>query len=726
MKFSETLNEILTEMFADIERRKHEYITIEHLLLAMIKSDMMPILIESGIDTYEVETRLDEYLEKYIEKVELPEDFQPIETLAFQRVTRNMFHHIAGIGKDEADEIDMFVSMFDEKESYAVKLLNCYVDKLSILEIISESGRSDMGEDEIFLRGESTENESLSEFAFDMVENSHKYDDLIGRDNELQRMIEILARRKKNNPILVGEAGVGKSAIVEGLAKAIESGNVPDILRDKKVFSLDLGALISGTKYRGEFEKRVKLVLKEIKNYSEPILFIDEIHMIVGAGASGNGSMDVANLLKPALARGDVRCVGATTYEEYKNVFEKDKALTRRFQKIDIKEPSIEDTIKILKGLKGKYEEFHQVKYLNEALVESVILSKKYLHEKFLPDSAIDLIDEVGAKFKLKQKKEIRKSDIEEVISQIANVPREVTTTDDIEKLRNLELQLKKEIYGQDDAIKEIVKVIKRKKAGLTRDNKPIGSFLFVGSTGVGKTELSIKLAEILGINFEKFDMSEYQEAHSVAKLIGSPPGYVGHEKGGLLTEKIRKNPYSVLLLDEIEKSHPDIVQILLQAMDSAKITDSDGRSADFRNVILIMTSNLGVGEGSNIGFGNDKDDFKERAIERFFAPEFINRLDAIIRFKALNEKSIMLVVDKFLRDVINKLKSKNIELEVTQEAKKELAKRGINPKFGARPLVRVIENEIVEPLSDEILFGKLRNGGKLKIDFINKFIFEY
>jgi ATP-dependent Clp protease ATP-binding subunit ClpA len=718
MRISDSLNAILVDMFNDIKRRQNEYVTVEHTVLALLKNkNIEKLLIELDVDVDNVKKIIDDYLEQYMEKVELKENSQPLETPAFQRVTQNMFSHISGIGKDEADEVDMLVASFDEEESYSIQVLSLYIDKLALIEYITE-----LEEDEEVSQNPS---ESLSEFAFDMVAHSYKYDDLIGRDNELQRTIEILARRKKNNPILVGEAGVGKSAVVEGLAKAIESGNVPELLQDKKVFSLDLGALISGTKYRGEFEKRLKSVLKEMKKYREPILFIDEIHMIVGAGATGNGSMDVANLLKPALARGEIRCVGATTYDEYKNVFEKDKALSRRFQKIDIKEPSIDDTIKILKGLKDKYEEFHGVKYLNEALSEAVILSKKYLHEKYLPDSAIDLIDEVGAKFKLKKRKNIRKVDIEEVVSQIANIPKEVTTTDEIEKLKTLEEKLKSEIYGQDAAIKEIVKVVKRKKAGLTRDNKPIGSFLFVGSTGVGKTELSIKLSEIMGVNFEKFDMSEYQEAHSVAKLIGAPPGYVGYEKGGLLTEKIRKNPYTVLLLDEIEKAHPDIVQILLQAMDSAKISDSDGRSADFRNVILIMTSNLGVGEGSSIGFGNEKDDFKEAAIERFFAPEFINRLDAIIRFKPLSENSIMMVVDKFLADVIGKLKLRNVELEVTKNAKKELAKRGISPKFGARPLARVIENDIVEPLSDELLFGSLKNGGSVKVDFKKEFVFE-
>jgi len=719
MNISNRLNKILQYAYADVKKRKNQFITLEHMFYAMLRNSTMASFFRSlGADVEYMTIMTNRYLDTYLEKLDnLPENFQPIETDAFQRTTNRMFEHIQGVRKDTADEFDFLVAMMEEEDSFFVKLLEKFnISKLDIVEYVADLKRDESPT--------SKENE-IEKYATEMVSEALKYDNVIGRDKEINRVMQILSRRKKNNPILVGEAGVGKSAIVEGLAKKIATGDVPENLADKKIFSLDIGSLIAGTKYRGEFEKRMKTVLKELKKYDEPILFIDEIHMIVGAGASGSGTVDVANLLKPALARGEIRCIGATTYEEYKQTFEKDKALNRRFQKVDINEPSISDTVKILKGLKNKYEEFHNVKYSNEALQTAAELSKKYLREKYLPDSAIDIIDEVGAKFKLKNKSRITKTDIEDTIAQMANIPKESAKTDEIEKLRTLEYNLKKKVFNQDNAIKEIVKVIKRKKAGLSREDKPIGSFLFVGPTGVGKTEIAKQLASIMGIHFERFDMSEYQESHSVAKLIGSPPGYVGYEKGGLLTETIRKHPYSVLLLDEIEKAHPDIVQILLQVMDNATLTDNDGRKADFRNVILIMTSNLGVGEGSDIGFGIQKDDFKEAAIERFFAPEFINRLDAIIRFKPLNKESLFMVVDKFLEEIIQKLNKKNIKLTLSKKAKEELIKKGYNPKMGARPMARIIETEIIEPLSDEILFGKLSRGGEVKVDFNKGFKFK-
>ena len=719
MNISNRLNKILQYAYADVKKRKNQFITLEHMFYAMLRnSTMATIFRDLGADVEYMTIMTNKYLNQYLEKLEnLPKEFQPIETDAFQRTTNRMFEHLQGVRKDTADELDFLVAMIDEEESFFKKLLEKFnISKLDIVEYISDLKREE--------KATPKENE-IDKYATEMVSEALNYDTVIGRDKEIDRIMQILSRRKKNNPILVGEAGVGKSAIIEGLAKKIATNNVPKNLANKKIFSLDIGNLIAGTKYRGEFEKRMKVILKELKKYDEPILFIDEIHMIVGAGASGSGTMDVANLLKPALARGEIRCIGATTYEEYKQSFEKDKALNRRFQKIDINEPTIEDTIKILKGLKNRYEEFHNVRYSNESLITATELSKKYLREKFLPDSAIDIIDEVGAKFKLKNKARITKTDIEDTIAQIANIPKESAKTDEIEKLRTIEYKLKQKVFSQDNAIKEIVKVIKRKKAGLSREDKPIGSFLFVGPTGVGKTEIAKQLSSIMGIHFERFDMSEYQESHSVAKLIGSPPGYVGYEKGGLLTETIRKHPYSVLLLDEIEKAHPDIVQILLQVMDNATLTDNDGRKADFRNIILIMTSNLGVGEGSDIGFGIEKDDFKEEAIKRFFAPEFINRLDAIIRFKPLSKESLFMVVDKFLEEIIQKLNKKNIKLTLSKKAKEELIKRGYNPKMGARPMARIIENEIIEPLSDEILFGKLSRGGEVKVDFNKGFKFK-
>ena len=720
MNITESLRKILAEIINEAKRRQNEYITVDHAFYILLKNkNVREILEDVGVDVDYIRKGLDYYLDRYLEKV--PVEVNPTETLAFHKATERMINHLQGIRKPVADEIDFFVALLEDETSYTHQLLREYgIERVEIVEYITEI--KDI-EKEIENLKEDNKESALKNFTTELTKEAEKFDDVIGREQEIDRVIQILARRKKNNPVLVGEPGVGKTAIVEGLAKKIANNEVPEILKNKKIFALDMGSLIAGTKYRGEFEKRIKKILDELKKEKEPILFIDEIHMIVGAGAAGDSKMDVANLLKPALAKGEIRCIGATTYEEYKNYFEKDKALNRRFQKIDIKEPSIEDTIKILEGLKSKYEDFHKVRYSKEAIKSAAILAKKYLREKHLPDSAIDLIDEAGAKFKIKGKKLITKSDIESIVASIANIPKESTSGNEIEKLRNLEENLKAKVFGQDKAIKELVKVIKRKKAGLTREDKPIGSFLFVGPTGVGKTEIAKQLASILGINFLRFDMSEYQEKHSVAKLIGSPPGYVGYEKGGLLTEAIRKNPHTVLLLDEIEKAHPDIVQILLQVMDNATLTDNDGRKADFRNVVLIMTSNLGVGEGQNLGFMQEFSEFKEEAIHRFFAPEFLNRLDAIVRFKPLSKDSVMMVVDKFIDELQERLNSKKVKISLTKRAKEALAKKGYSPSMGARPLARVIEENIVEPLSDEILFGDLKNGGEVKIDFVkNKF----
>ncbi len=720
MQITETLRNILNEIIFEAKRRKNEYITIDHAFYILLKNkNIRSILEDVGVDVDYIRRGLDYYLDRYIEKV--PVETTPTETLGFHKATERMFKHIEGIKKPYADEIDFFVALLEDESSYASQLLREFgIEKVEIVEYVTEI--KDL-EEEIKKIGKEKKESVLEEFTTELTSIAKDFDDVIGREKEIERVIQILARRKKNNPVLVGEPGVGKTAVVEGLAKKIALNDVPGVLKGKKIYSLDIGSLIAGTKYRGEFEKRLKAILKELKKEKEPILFIDEIHMIVGAGAAGDSKMDVANLIKPALARGDIRCIGATTYEEYKNYFEKDKALNRRFQKVDIKEPGVEDTVKILEGLKPKYEEFHNVRYSKEALKSAAVLAKKYLREKFLPDSAIDLIDEAGAKYKLKGKKLITKSDIESIVASIANIPKESASQNEIEKLRYLEENLKAKVFGQDKAIKELVKVIKRKKAGLTREDKPIGSFLFVGPTGVGKTEIAKQLANILGVNFLRFDMSEYQEKHSVAKLIGSPPGYVGYEKGGLLTEAIRKQPHTVLLLDEIEKAHPDIVQILLQVMDNATLTDNDGRKADFRNVVLIMTSNLGVGEGNAPGFMAEHAEFKEEAIERFFAPEFLNRLDAVVRFKPLSKDSVLMVVDKFINDLQNKLANKKVKISLTKRAKEALAKKGYSPKLGARPLARVIEEEIVEPLSDEILFGDLKSGGEVRVDFVkNKF----
>ncbi|EDM23050.1 ATP-dependent Clp protease ATP-binding subunit ClpA [Caminibacter mediatlanticus] len=718
MQITESLRKILNKIINEAKRRRHEYITVDHAFYILLENrNVRTILEDVGVDIDYIKRGLDYYLDTYIEKV--PVETTPTETLNFHRATERMFNHIQGINKPYADEIDFFIALLEDETSYASQLLREFgIEKVEIVEYVTDIKELN---NEIDKLNNKKEKSVLEEFAIELTSIAKDFDDVIGREKEINRVMQVLARRKKNNPILVGEPGVGKTAVVEGLAKKIAKNEVPDVLKGKKIYSLDMGSLVAGTKYRGEFEKRMKAILNELKKENEPILFIDEIHMIVGAGAAGDSKMDVANLLKPALAKGEIRCIGATTYEEYKNHFEKDKALNRRFQKIDIKEPSIEDTIKILEGLKPKYEEFHNVRYSKEAIKSAAILAKKYLREKFLPDSAIDLIDEAGAKYKLRGKKLITKSDIESIVANIANIPKESASQNEVEKLKNLEDNLKAKVFGQDEAIKELVKVIKRKKAGLTREDKPIGSFLFVGPTGVGKTEIAKQLANILGINFLRFDMSEYQEKHSVAKLIGSPPGYVGYEKGGLLTEAIRKNPHTVLLLDEIEKAHPDIVQILLQVMDNATLTDSDGRKADFRNVVLIMTSNLGVGEGNAPGFMQEMSEFKEEAIHRFFAPEFLNRLDAIVRFKPLSKESILLVVDKFIDELQDKLNNKKVKITLTKRAKEALANKGYSPKLGARPLARVIEENIVEPLSEEILFGDLRSGGEVKIDYVKE-----
>jgi len=722
MNITESLRKILSSIINEAKRRKNEYITVDHAFYILLKKkEIRNILEDVGVDVDYVRRGLDYYLDRYIEKV--PVEVNPTETLAFHKATERMISHLQGIRKPVADEIDFFIALLEDETSYTSQLLKEFgIEKVEIVEYVTEVKEMEEEIENIENKKES----ALKEFTLELTKEAMKFDNVIGREKEINRVIQVLARRKKNNPVLVGEAGVGKTAIVEGLAKKIAKKEVPDVLKNRKIYSLDMGSLIAGTKYRGEFEKRLKAILKELKKEKEPILFIDEIHMIVGAGAAGDSKMDVANLLKPSLAKGEIRCIGATTYEEYKNYFEKDKALNRRFQKIDIKEPSVEDTVKILKGLQSKYEEFHKLRYSAEAIKAAAFLAKKYLREKYLPDSAIDLIDEAGAKYKLKGKKLITKSDIESIVASIANIPKENASNNEVEKLRNLEEKLNKKVFGQEKAIKELVKVIKRKKAGLTREDKPIGSFLFVGPTGVGKTEIAKQLAFILGINFLRFDMSEYQEKHSVAKLIGSPPGYVGYEKGGLLTEAIRKNPHTVLLLDEIEKAHPDIVQILLQVMDNATLTDNDGRKADFRNVVLIMTSNLGVGEGQNLGFMQEFSEFKEEAIHRFFAPEFLNRLDAVVRFKPLSKESVLMVVDKFINELQERLNNKKVKISLTKRAKEELAKEGYTPSLGARPLTRVIEEKIVEPLSDEILFGELKNGGDVKVDFIKgKFVLK-
>ncbi|MRJ06387.1 MAG: ATP-dependent Clp protease ATP-binding subunit ClpA [Epsilonproteobacteria bacterium] len=734
MEISPELKRTFELMLKEATGRRHTILTTDHGFYILLTHTYRPVylLVDSKIiDDFErrvsqILEELRHYLDNFIESSQ--RNVHPVESPALKRALRNMQRIAREMGEEVVRPVHFFLALLQEENYFKQLLIKHGIDPSILENQIKEAElegniEREWGEPEEQNSGNEVEVEPeeetpLHKYTTELVSQADKFDELIGREAELERLIQILARRKKNNPVLVGEAGVGKSAIVEGLAKRIARGEVPDFLKNKKIYALDVSSLIAGTKYRGDFEVRMKELLKELKKEDQPILFIDEIHTIIGTGATGNSSLDIANILKPALARGELRCIGATTYSEYKDHIEKDKALQRRFQKLDIREPSIAESYQILKGLKKRYEEFHGVKYSDEALKSAVNLAKKFLTEKFLPDSAIDLIDEAGARFRLKGKKTITKREIGEVVSMMANVPREVAGKGEVEQLKGLENRLKKVVIGQDKAVEAVVKVIKRNRAGLARENKPVGSFLFVGPTGVGKTELAKQIAQQLGIHFIRFDMSEYQEKHAVAKLIGAPPGYVGYEKGGLLVEEIRKHPHAVLLLDEIEKAHPDIVQILLQVMDNGTLTDNDGRRADFKNVLLIMTSNLGVGEGGSIGFGKEMGDFKEDAIEQFFAPEFLNRLDGVIRFKPLGEKVVLQIVDKFIEELRQKLRKRKVTLRLTDRAKRQLGAEGFSPKFGARPLSRKIEERIVEPITEELLFGKLQQGGVVEVDY--------
>jgi len=677
-----------------------------------------------GLNINELKSELHSYIITNHEVLDGDYEYRPIETVALNRVIDNMIEHTKSSEKKVAEVSDMLASILNEEQSFSAFLLKKHgVERVDVLEAITEIGTN---------KTKSSEKESyLEQFCknLNILVKNGKIDPIIGRDLELERCMETLCRRKKNNPLLVGEAGVGKTAIAEGLALKIDTNQVPDMLKNSVIYSLDMGSLVAGTKYRGDFEKRIKGVVDEISKLEHAILFIDEIHTIVGAGATSGGSLDASNLLKPALSSGTIKCIGATTYSEYRNHFEKDKALNRRFSKIEIEEPSIEIATEILLGIKSKYETHHGIKYTNKAIETAVLLSKKYIHDRFLPDIAIDVIDECGASFHLnkKKKKTVTEIDIEKTISKIAKIPTKNLEVDELESVKNLETNLKSKIFGQDEAIKELCLAIKRSYAGLNKDRKPIGSFLFSGPTGVGKTELARELANTLSINFEKFDMSEYMEKHAISKLIGAPAGYIGFEQGGLLTEAIRKHPYTVLLLDEIEKAHVDLLNILLQVMDDAKLTDNNGIKIDFRNVILIMTSNLGASEARTLGFNSKLDRNEEGAIKSFFTPEFRNRLDGIIKFAPLEIDVVVKVVDKFIIEINEQLKNKKISINISQKAKEELAKLGYDKELGARPLGRVIQDKIKTPLSDEILFGSLKNGGEALIDFKKgKFEFKY
>ena len=720
--------------FVEARQKRHEFITVEHLLLALLENpSAQEVLKACAAKVDDLKKALAEFIEQHTPIVAGDGEVNTQPTLGFQRVIQRAILHVQSSGKKEVTGANVLVAIYGEKDSHAVYFLHQQgVSRLDVVNFISHgiSKISPQGPAKTETDGEAVDGEqsggALESYTLYLNQQAidGKIDPLIGRDHEVERVIQILCRRRKNNPLLVGEAGVGKTAIAEGLAKRIVDGQVPEVLAKSQVYSLDMGSLLAGTKYRGDFEQRLKAVLKQLTENPNAILFIDEIHTLIGAGSASGGTLDASNLLKPALSSGQLKCIGATTYTEYRSIFEKDAALSRRFQKIDVIEPSIAETVEILKGLKSRFETHHNVKYTAVALTTAAELAAKYINDRHLPDKAIDVIDEAGAAQRVapksKQKKTIGKPEIEEIVAKIARIPARSVSSDDRNQLKTLERDLKSVVFGQDKAIEALTTAIKMARSGLGSPTKPIGSFLFSGPTGVGKTEVAKQLAFILGTELIRFDMSEYMERHAVSRLIGAPPGYVGFDQGGLMTEAITKHPYSVLLLDEIEKAHPDIYNVLLQVMDHGTLTDNNGRKADFRNVVIVMTTNAGAAELSrtNIGFTNDKKAGDEMAeIKRMFTPEFRNRLDATISFAPLDELIILQVVDKFLMQLEAQLTEKKVEVTFTEGLKKYLAKNGFDPLMGARPMARLIQDTIRRALADELLFGKLANGGKITID---------
>ena len=732
--------------FMDARQKRHELITVEHLLLAMLDNpSAAEVLKACGSNVEILRNELTQYIDEHTPTISGEDEVDTQPTLGFQRVIQRAMLHVQSSGKKEVNGANVLVAIYGEKDSHAVYFLHQQgVTRLDVVNFIAH-GVSKLNEGET--PKPSTEQESDQESSSSKALETYtvnlnkmvlagKIDPLIGRDSEIERVIQTLCRRRKNNPLLVGEAGVGKTAIAEGLAKRIVDKEVPSILEGTTIFSLDMGTLLAGTKYRGDFEQRLKSVMKQLNEHKDAILFIDEIHTLIGAGSASGGTLDASNLLKPALSNGTIKCIGATTYQEYRMVFEKDHALARRFQKIDVIEPSILDTINILKGLKTRFEKHHNVKYSVAAINSAAELSAKYINDRHLPDKAIDVIDEAGAAQRIlpknKQKKVITNKEIEEVVAKIAKIPPKNISNDDKHALKNLERDLKAVIFGQDKAIENLSSAIKMTRSGLGVPNKPIGNFLFSGPTGVGKTEVARQLAYILGIELVRIDMSEYMERHAVSRLIGAPPGYVGFEQGGLMTEAVNKQPYCVLLLDEIEKAHPDIFNILLQVMDHGSLTDSNGRKTDFRNVTLIMTTNAGAESLSktSMGFTQSKKMGDEQAeIKRLFTPEFRNRLDATVSFAPLSHDVILKVVDKFLMQLEDQLHEKKVDATFTEPLKTYLAKNGFDPSMGARPMSRLIQDTIRKALADELLFGKLTNGGNVIIDIDSndkvKLIFE-
>ncbi|MBU4001443.1 MAG: ATP-dependent Clp protease ATP-binding subunit ClpA [Proteobacteria bacterium] len=731
---SKELSATLGYAVKEAKKRRHEYVCIEHILFAILKDPSGVDIIENcGGSSANLNKSLEEFMKERIESI--PEDNEYVlqQTVAFQRVIQRAVNHVRSSEKPEVTIGDILASIFEEKDSHAAYFLRTEgLARLDILNYISHhisrmAPKADQGgAAKIGTETKKNKSDPLEMYTVDLVDMASRglLDPLIGRRHEMERIMQVLCRRRKNNPVFVGDPGVGKTALAEGLAQRIQAGDVPDILKNIKIFSLDLGGLLAGTKFRGDFEQRLKDVITALKSRKNSILFIDEIHTIVGAGATSSGSMDASNILKPVLTSGELRCIGSTTYEEFKNHFEKDRAFSRRFEKIEVHEPPLKESIDILKGLRSRYEEHHGIEYTDQALKAAVELSVKFINDRYLPDKAIDVIDEAGAFVVLsgeKKRKKIHTSDIEKIVAKMARIPEVSVSTSDRAKLETLAKRLKQVVFGQDPAISALATAIKRSRAGLTAPGKPIGSFLFTGPTGVGKTEVAKQVAEILGVQFIRYDMSEYMEKHAVARLIGAPPGYIGFEQGGLLTDDIRKHPYCVLLLDEIEKAHPDLFNILLQVLDHATLTDNNGKKADFRNVIIMMTSNAGAREMSNkaIGFGdvlNQVESRGKKAIENTFNPEFRNRLDGIIYFNALTLGIMKKIVDKFMVELNGQLAKNKLTLVLSENARTWLAKKGHDPAYGARPLSRVIQTDIKDVLSDKILFGKLEKGGHVAV----------
>ena len=728
---SSELEICLNEAFQGARDARHEFMTVEHLLLAIIDTPKVrEILNACGADATRLHKELKDFVDQTTPRLKQDDDREVQPTLGFQRVLQRAVFHVQSSGKKEVAVANVLVAIFSEKHSHAAYLLGLQeISRLDVVNFIShglsKSEDAPRPAEEAPAQTESDRDadgaSALEKFATNLnkLAQEGRIDPLIGRALEIERTVEILCRRRKNNPLYVGEAGVGKTALVEGLARMIVEGKVPDVLADSTVYSLDLGSLIAGTKYRGDFEKRLKGVLAEIKKQPGAILFIDEIHTVIGAGAASGGVMDASNLIKPALANGELRCIGSTTYQEYRGIFEKDHALTRRFQKIDVVEPTVPETIEILRGLRARFEEHHGVKYTDEALRAAAELSARHINDRHLPDKAIDVIDEAGARQRLKpidQRDEfVTVEQIEDVVARIARIPPKTVSSNDRDVLKNLERNLKLVIYGQDKAIDTLSSSIKMARSGLGDQRKPVGSFLFAGPTGVGKTEVTRQLALTLGVELVRFDMSEYMERHTVSRLIGAPPGYVGFDQGGLLTEAITKHPHCVLLLDEIEKAHPDVFNLLLQVMDHGTLTDNNGRKADFRHVVIVMTTNAGAADMNRPSVGFVTQDHASdgmEAIKRMFAPEFRNRLDAVVQFGPLDERTIQRVVDKLLVEVEAQLETKGVQLHIDDDARAWIARRGYDPKMGARPMARIIQEHIKRPLAEELLFGSLEHGG--------------